>query len=294
MVFSSNGKESVLDPRFEINPATHADATFSASKTVDLGMDVMTTLSERVGSSSRKSDTYHSEQIDSTGKIEAKRIGLFIMVVIVVDAVILECFDSNYEASSPIWQDVLSSVFWLLYSIEIVFRFYTKTPTCSFFRDIFYVVDLFIVLICCAMHVAESLNDFTAVARALRSIQAVRTLKIVRLSIRILEILQDRHNCKPVISCSDGSMHIDLKLKIDNSQLESLRARSKSFESLEISEMGAVRMSGNRREVNILELQEIIEALKEQEEVRLFQYGPFGLKWIMIAIVWIVLVVIIW
>lgn len=212
-----------------------------------------------------------------------KRVNLVVMVVILLDTGLVAFEFENDDLSQPEWITIMNWVFLMVYVLEVGFRLQISTPTSSFLRKRFYVLDLLIVVMCLVLQIASTMSTIASAIRAIRLLRTIRIgklIKFLRIFTRVLELW---HACnKRKIKDWEGtSLDMHLRLKVGNSKLQALLAKKKLLSSVNLSGRSSLD------ELDIQELFKIVKVLKEQEDRLLFSWTEFSMEWLTILIIWL-------
>jgi len=216
-----------------------------------------------------------------------KRVSLLVIIVILLDTGLLAFeFENNDKAQpQPQWIYLLNWIFLLVYSCEVGFRLHISTPTSSFFRKRFYVLDLLIVVICLVLQVVSAMSTIASAIRAIRLLRFMRIaklLKFLRIFTRILETWHARNKQKNKVF-KGTNQFLNIKLKVKNSKLEALLARKKLLGSVKVVGQNMLEPSGDQLEIQ--ELFKIVKTLKEQDDRLLFSWTDFSMEWLSFLII---------
>jgi len=218
-----------------------------------------------------------------------KWMNIVVMFVIVLDTLLVVFEFDNEDESQPVWIIFLNWVFLLVYTLEVAFRLHIANPTSAFFRKRFYVLDLMIVVVCVALQIASSMSAFASAIRAIRLFRMIRLVKLfkfLRVFTRVLEMWHE-YNKRKVKVDEGTSLHINLRMKVDNFKLQELLARKKVKGSVKLLENGRAELSGDQRELDIQELFKIVKVLKEEDDKGLFTCTEFSMEWLMLLTLWL-------
>jgi len=185
-----------------------------------------------------------------------KYINVLVMVVILLDTTLLVFQFNNEKVNQPLWVMLLNWMFLFVYVIEVGFRLHIANPTCAFFKKRFYVLDLLIVCMCAVLQIASTMSAFVGAILAIRLIRIIRVakfLKLLRVFTRVFEIW---HECnkRRIKAFEVTSLHINLRMKVDNFRLKELLAREIYLGSVKMVDRGSENLCGGEKELNIQEL----------------------------------------
>lgn len=218
-----------------------------------------------------------------------KWINMLVMGVILLDTALLVYEFYSEKAHQPLWVMLLNCIFLFVYVIEVGFRLHIANPTFAFFKKRFYVLDLLIVVMCVVLQVASTMSEFAGAIRAIRLIRIVRVAKLLKLLRVFTRVLEIWHECnkRRIKALEATSLHINLRMKVDNSKLKELLARKKWLGSVKMIDKGRVELSAGEKELNIQELWKIVKLLKEEEDKCLFNWTEFSMEWLMLLTLWL-------
>lgn len=222
-----------------------------------------------------------------------KRVNVLVMIVIIVDTIFMVFETDHVTNYISLWLGILNWVFLSVYAGELGFRLYISTPTSAFFRKRFYVLDLIIVVGYLVLQIASTMSYFASAIRAIRLVRLFRIiwfLKFLRFCTRIFEIWHE-YNKEKAETVEGTSLHINLRVKIDNFRLQKLLSRNKLSETMKVVKQGQLKQSTNEKELDIQELYKIVKLLKDEEDKYDFRWVEFSMEWFMLLTLWLAILI---